>query len=196
MNQIIIEEITLQECYNNYNISEIYNGKSGGAYNGARFLANSIKSDGHEKIYSSINEGIKFYPSDNAKRGIFTFSTDVNAEQKSQIVLVNSLRNKFETIKNRLTATKKINKIASKNEIVGWTIGHYFDGHYTSPKNNKHFGEKSLSVEIIGVDLETLIKIVLIICHSFSQESVLLKDFSSERVMFIDKKTSKVSGVS
>ena len=84
-----------------------------------------------------------------------------------------------------MKSTKTIDKIARDNELVGWTIGHYLDGRYTA-KNGKCYGEKSLSVEIIGVDTNTMIKIAEELCKAFKQESVLLKDYSSNRIMFID----------
>ena len=48
------------------------------------------------------------------------------------------------------------------------------------------YGEKSLSVEIIGIDTDTLIKIAEQLCETFMQESVLVKDYSTGRVMFVD----------
>lgn len=44
-----------------------------------------------------------------------------------------------------------IDKVAHKNEPVGWTIGKYLNGRYRT-KNGKTFSENSLSLEIIGVD--------------------------------------------
>lgn len=184
----VINDINQNEIYNNFNIFEIYNGKDGGAYRASRYLAKAITSEGKTPIFSSfLNEGIDFEPSANEKGGIITFSTDVNAEKQSENKIVNWLKQKMMTIINRLNATKKIDKIASDNELVGWTIGHYLDGRYTSPKNGKQYGENSLSVEIVGVNFETLMKIAMEICASFSQESVLVKDFSSGRVLFVNK---------
>lgn len=184
----INEQNTLYEAYKDFTIDEIYNGKAGGAYRASRYLAKAITSEGKERLYSSfpLNEGIDFEPSENEKGGIITFSTDVNAEKQSENKIVNWLKQKMMTIQNRLNATKKIDKIAAENELVGWTIGHYLDGRYTA-KNGKQYGENSLSVEIIGVDFETLMKIAMELCASFSQESVLLKDFSSGRVLFVNK---------
>jgi hypothetical protein len=181
-------ENALNEGYKKYSIDEIYNGVDGGAYRASRYLAKAITSEGKEKIYSSfpLNEGIEFEPSENEKGGIIVFSTDVNAEKQSENKLVNWIKQKMMTIKNRLNATKKIDKIAAANDLVGWTIGHYLDGRYTA-KNGKQYGENSLSVEIIGVNFETLIKIAMELCESFTQESVLVKDFSSGRVLFVNK---------
>lgn len=181
-------ENSLNEGYKKYSIDEIYNGVDGGAYRASRYLAKAITSEGKEKIYSSfpLNEGIDFEPSEDEKGGIIVFSTDVNAEKQSENKLVNWIKQKMMTIKNRLNATKKIDKIAAANDLVGWTIGHYLDGRYTA-KNGKQYGENSLSVEIIGVNFETLIKIAMELCESFTQESVLVKDFSSGRVLFVNK---------
>ena len=183
-----INEIEKNERCLSCKIYEVYNGIDGGAYRASRYLAKAITSKGKEPIYSSmLNEGIQFEPSENEKGGIIVFSTDVNAEKQSENKIINWLKQKMKTIGNRLNATKKIDKIASDNELVGWTIGHYLNGRYTSPKNGKQYGENSLSLEIIGVNFETLMKIAIEICSSFSQESVLLKDYSSGRVLFFDK---------
>lgn len=48
------------------------------------------------------------------------------------------------------------------------------------------YGEDSLSVEIIGVDTDTLIKIAEELCVAFIQESCLVKDYSTNRVFFVD----------
>lgn len=184
INNVIEESID----YSKFKVYEIYNGKSGGAYRASRYLAEAISSKNKIPIYSSmLNEGIQFEPSEHNKGGIIVFSTDVNSEKQSENRFINFLKQKMKTISNRLNATKKIDKIAAKNKLVGWTIGYYLNGRYTSPKNGKQYGENSLSLEIIGVDFETLYTIAMEICDSFSQESVLLKDFSSGRVLFVDK---------
>lgn len=185
---VLNEQNTLNNIYKDFMIDEIYNGRDGGTYRASRYLANAITSEGKERLYSSfpLNEGIDFEPSYNEKGGIITFSTDVNAEKQSENKIINWLKQKMMTIQNRLNATKKIDKIAAENKLVGWTIGHYLDGRYTA-KNGKQYGENSLSVEIIGVNFETLMKIAMELCSSFKQESVLLKDFSSGRVLFVNK---------
>lgn len=182
-----INEANELEKLNGFKLYEIYNGKSGGAYRSSRYLANAIRFDESKCIYSTLNEGIQFEPSPDKKGGIIVFSTDVNAEKQSDNKIVNWLKQKMMTITNRLNATKKIDKIAADNKLVGWTIGHYLDGRYTSPKNGKQYGENSLSVEIIGVNFEQLMKISMELCSAFAQESVLLKDYSSGRVLFVDR---------
>lgn len=159
---------------------------TGGTYNGTRYLSEAIKYNNKRALCTNLNEGAQFEPSENEKGGIIVLSTDVNAVKQSENKVINFLKQKMKTIANRFTATKKIDKIASDNELIGWTIGHFFNDRYTSPKNGKQYGENSLSIEIIGVDFDKLYKIAMEVCDSFEQESVLLKDYSSGRVLFVD----------
>ena len=48
------------------------------------------------------------------------------------------------------------------------------------------FGENSLSVEIIGVNCDKLIRFADDVCMDFKQESLLVRDFSSARVFFVN----------
>ncbi len=134
-----------------------------------------------------LSGGIDFEPPANKKGGIIVFSTDVNAIRLYPNKIANWIKQTLVTVSNRTTATNKIDKIAKKHESEGWTIGHYLDGSYTA-KNGKQFGENSLSVEIVGIDFGTLLHITEDLCHSFEQESLLLKDCSSGRVLFVKPK--------
>ena len=134
-----------------------------------------------------LAEGIQFEPGEKERGGVIIFSTDVNAVQLSSNKFKNWLQQKLATYKNRLKSASMIDKIANKNQLVGWTIGHYFDGRYRA-NNGTNYGENSLSVEIVGVDFDTLMKIAEEICVAFKQESVLLQDFSSGRILFVDPK--------
>ena len=57
---------------------------------------------------------------------------------------------------------------------------------YANQTNGKQYGENSLTLEIIGIDFEKLCQIAMELCETFHQESVLVKDFSSGRVLFIN----------
>lgn len=158
--------------------------------NEAKSWSDGMKKNNFPKITFSeektlISEGIDFEPEENEKGGIIVFSTDVNAVEFSPNKIKNWLKQKIATISNRFQSTKKIDKIADKHQLIGWTIGHYLDGRYKA-KNGKMFGENSLSVEIIGVDFDKLLHIAEDICKDFKQESVLLQDFSSGRVLFVN----------
>ena len=160
-----------------------------GAYSGfvGRTLESKIKYDKEKEIASSfLDEGISYEPSDNEKGGIIVFSTEVNAKTLSSNAIVNWLKQKFETIKNNLYKNKKIDAIGQKHNLVGWTVGKYLSGRYTA-KNGKAFGEDSLSLEIIGINFDTLISVAEDLCKEFGQEAVLVKDYSSNRVFFVEE---------
>lgn len=158
--------------------------------NEAKSWSDGMKKNNFPKINFSIektilSEGIDFEPEENEKGGIIVFSTDVNAVELSPNKIKNWVKQKIDTYTNRFQSTKMIDKIADKHQLIGWTIGHYLDGRYKA-KNGKMFGENSLSVEIIGINFEKLISIAEDICRDFKQESVLLQDFSSGRVLFVN----------
>lgn len=80
------------------------------------------------------------------------FSTDVNAVELDGNKIKNWVKQKTATIKNCTQYKGMVDKVAHKNEPVGWTIGKYLNGRYRA-KNGKTFSENSLSLEIIGVDI-------------------------------------------
>lgn len=168
------------------NYVTLYEGFSRSAYQGGAHLANAIRRN-NDILASSfkLNESVSYEPAENERGGIIVFSTDVNAITLHNNKVLDYLKQKVETITNKLNATRKIDKIAAENNLVGWTIGRFLNGRYTA-KNGKQYGENSLSVEIIGVDFNQLLKIAEQLCRSFTQESVLLKDYSTNRVLFVD----------
>lgn len=158
--------------------------KSRSAYSAKRYLKANINYN-KDKVIAS--EGIHFEPEADRKGGIIIFSTDVNAEDLNENKLVNYFKQKFLTIKNRLYQNKKIDNIANKHKLKGWTIGRFLNGRYTDDEG-RLFSEKSLSVEIIDVTLDELIEIAEELCIEFLQESVLIKDYTTNRVLFVDAK--------
>ena len=63
--------------------------------------------------------------------------------------------------------------------------GHYLSDKYTV-KNGKVYDNNALSVEIIGGDTDMMIRIAEDLCRDFKQDCVLLKDYSSHRILLID----------
>jgi len=137
------------------------------------------------KERSIISEGIDWEVDNDIRGGTIVFSTDINAVQLHDNKFINFLKQKLATIKNRLNATKKIDAVANAHNLVGWTIGHNYDGRYKA-KNGKNFGENSLTLDIVGVSDDDLIAIATDICKSFQQECVLLKLISG-KVYFINQ---------
>ena len=158
----------------------------GNAYSTGRYLYEQIKRESTNKyLTESLSEGIDFEISGDETGGTIVFSTDVNAVPMSKNKIVNWIKQKVATINNRLTATSKIDRVAQDNELVGWTIGKGLSGRYTA-KNGKAFGENSLSLDLVGIPTDKLLKIATELCNLFNQESVLVKDYNTQKVYFVN----------
>lgn len=167
---------------------EQFPGNNGNAYSASKILYNNIRVDKSKIIASSneIEEVLDFEFGNNSKGGMIIFSTDINALELSDKKVINWIKQKITTIKNRINSTKTIDAIAQKNNLIGWTIGHFLNGRYTSKKGTP-YGENSLSVEVVGISTEVLINIATDICREFIQEDVLVKDYNTGKVYFVNR---------
>ena len=177
-----------KEINESYFVEELP-GNNGNAYSSSRYLYHMIKVDGNKIIASSeddLSEAVDLQIDDSKKGGIIVLSTDVNAIKMSENKLVNWVKQRVETLKNRMFKTSMIDKVSQKYDLVGWTVGYFLDGRYTA-KNGVPFGEQSLSVEIIGVTSETLINIATDLCRVFTQEAVLVKDYTTGSILLVNR---------
>ena len=129
--------------------------------------------------------------------GMIVLSTDVNATKQSENKIVDFIKKKAKTLYNRLAYTKKIDKITKqflkKNpntnldeyQIQGWTIGKFLNGRYRA-NDGSVFDENSISVELIYTPIEEVIKVAEELCRQFDQESVLVKDYANNKILFVD----------
>lgn len=162
-------------------------GYRGNAYSSSRRLLNAIKFNENKMIAASeiLREDIQYEPLSEEKGGIIVFSEESNTVQLSSDKLINCVKQKISKLNNRFHSKRTIDEIANVNKLIGWTAGNYLSGRYKA-KNGICYGEKSLSIEITGVYSNTLIKIAEQLCAAFKQESVLLKDYSNNRILFVD----------
>lgn len=129
------------------------------AYSASRYLYKAIEIDKNKIIASNIiSEGIEFQPAENEQGGMIIFSAEVNAVELIQ-----------------------------KYELIGWTVGKFLSGRYTD-RTGKVYDENSLSVEVVGINSETLINLAEDICRDFEQETVLVKDYNSQKILFVNGK--------
>lgn len=169
----------------NYSYEPLNRGYSSYGNIAKGFQGKSISFNPDRMIFSSFqNEGLDIRPDDNEKGGIIVFPTDVNADMVDDRKIIISLKQKFDAIKNRMNSTNKVDKLASKNNLAGWTVGYYLNGKFTT-KDGKQYDENSISIEIIGVESTTLREFAEALCESFSQESVLLKDLNTGEIFFM-----------
>lgn len=156
------------------------------AYSGVAYIYAAIHVENRPIFATNIESAIDWEVPDDEKGGIIVFSQEVNAVQMSKNRLINWVKQKLSTFKNKASGKSAIDKIAQKHDLVGWTIGNFLKGRYTG-KNGKVYSEDSLSVEIIGVSDDTLIAIAEELCREFGQETVLVKMYSERnRILFVN----------
>ena len=80
-----------------------------------------------------------------------------------------------------------INDIPKCNDIFAWTVGKYLHGRYKA-KDGTVFDENSISVELLNVSIDTIISFVEELCKEFSQETVLVKLYGEDRILFVKPK--------
>lgn len=128
---------------------------------------------------------------------MIVFSMDVNAIidglEKNKIKAF--LKKKYYSVMNRASKYRIVNNLISQwNKdfanvddmyIGALTIGNNFKGKYIGD-NNKIYNEKSTSIELGGVPSELLLLFAIELCRAFKQESVLVKDFNTNRVFLVD----------
>lgn len=163
-------------------------GIDGNAYSSSKYLWKNITVT-EEKIierYNPLTEGIDYEFDEDSRGGVVIFSTDVNAIPQSENKIIDWLKKKAKTIRNRVSGTKMVDKISQAHDLVGWTVGHFLSGRYTA-KNGTAFGENSLSVEMAGIDTDTLVNIATELCRSFDQETVLVKDYNNGKIYLVNR---------
>ena len=117
--------------------------------------------------------------------GAIVFSTDVNSVELSKWGFKNWLIQKWKTFTNRFKSMNILDKLRRKNDIYAWTVGKGFHGVYTG-KNGKTFDENSLVLDIIGQKFTEVVKVAKEICEEFDQECVMVKDYETNQIYFID----------
>ena len=156
------------------------------AYSASKYLYKAIKMNPSKIIESSIiSEGIEFEPAETEQGGMIIFSTEVNAVELAKNKFINWIKQKVESLKNKFQSYKKIDELAKKYDLVGWTVGKFLSGRYTG-RDGKVYDENSLSVEVVGIDTETLISLAEDICREFGQESVMVKDYNNKKILFVN----------
>ena len=120
------------------------------------------------------------------KGGIIVFSTDVNTLDYSDNEFINKVKQVMTSIMNKVFTKKKVSKVMKKHDkVYGFTIGKFVKGRYKA-KDGSIYDENSTSVEIIGIDSDTLLSVAEDIAAEFNQETVLVKDYQQDKIYLAD----------
>ena len=174
------------------NMRNLFEGR--GAYNAVRFMARDMAKNifvdeiiyREGDIYSKLTEDHEALPP-NIRGGIVTFSTVMNSTILSKNILINKFKQAIESIKNKIFANRKIDKIADKFNLQGWTVTKGLHGRYKDRKTGQFFDESSISVELVGIDEKTLLEFAEELCKEFNQQSVLVKSYETGDVWFVEQ---------
>jgi hypothetical protein len=163
----------------------------------------SAKQQGTEVYRSNgtLFEGIEYEFGEGERGGIVVFSTDVNAvfDRDPQTALKKfslKVRSVWQTLVNRVKKIQKLDLALKKTgqqslpgepEISGYSLGNFFTGRFKSSKTGRVYDEKSLSIEIIGINPRQLLLLSTEIAKVFKQESVLVKDHDSGKIYLADQ---------
>ena len=86
-----------------------------------------------------------------------------------------------------IVLSANINDISKCNDIFAWTVGKYLHCRYKA-KDGTVFDENSISVELLNVSVDTIISFAEELCKEFSQETVLVKLYGEDRILFVKPK--------
>ena len=122
--------------------------------------------------------------------GIIVFSTDVNAmvDKKGFLNKIKGIfKGKIQTLINRFKKYSKLDTtLSSFGDVQAYSVGNFFKGKYFDRETGKTYTEKSLSVEIIGIDSKLLVTIAEEIAKGFNQKEVLVKDYNTNKIFLVD----------
>lgn len=165
--------------------------ESKGAYNQDRYFSSILNEQIYvdEVIYSEklVDESVEMLPAE-YKGGIITFSTVMNSTQLSNNKIINFLKQKLVTIVNSVSSMKKIDKVASKFDLQGWTVTKGLHGKYIDRKTGTIFDEKSISIELVGITQDVLLDVAENLCNEFKQQCVLVKSYENNDIWFVNGK--------
>lgn len=126
---------------------------------------------------------------DKYKGGVITFSTDVNCVELSTNAILNKVKQFVTTFNQRFTRKKRIHNVINKlnagseEKIEGYSVGNFFEGNYVGKEGEK-YSEKSISVFLGGISSQTLLKLAEMLAAEFKQETVLVKDFNTNKIYY------------
>lgn len=122
--------------------------------------------NGSRYLANAINVEENVKPS---QGGIIVFNTELDD--------INCLKHGVESFMNRITLP----------HYMGCAAGLFFKGTYTAP-TGKLFNEDCLSLEILGVNSDTLKTIATNLCSTMSTDSILIKDYSTGKVLLAERR--------
>ena len=106
-----------------------------------------------------------------SRGGLVVFSTDVDTVKLNDHKLTDNIKQLITTFN-----TKR-----SEERIGAYSVGNFFKGKYVG-ENGEMYNDKSLSVDVNGISSRTLLSFAELLAKKFMQETVLVKDLSTNKI--------------
>lgn len=177
----ILTKVKLESRYRPIKIPSFMEGlKWNGAFSG------NYGNREYYKISSELPKLITHEFEKGFKGGMIVFSTELNTVY-NQTEFFNKVDYLFKSKVTNLTNVfrqdnKLCNLLSNFEEEVAYSVGNFFRGKYFDKITGKTYDEKSLSVEIIGISSQILMKIAEIILNDFEKKEALLKEYDTGRI--------------
>lgn len=156
--------------------------------NGTQFL-HALRNDFHPLMEAENQSLIDCEFGEGKIGGIIVFSTRLNSTIKFEKAdIAGSVKVIMATLKNGAEKDRKLTKLLfSHAEVSGSALGRFFKGRFVGDDGTT-YDESSSSVEIIGISFELVCAIASEIAKEFQQQTVLVKDNASRRIVLINAK--------
>lgn len=168
--------------------------------NERKFIHNEDKSLKESFLHEKISD--EQYRLTDYKGGMIVFATSVNSVvdkiEKNKIKAF--LKKTYYSVMNYISKDTKINKMIQRwntefkdtpeYTIGNVTIGKFFKGRYFD--GNKIYNDTSTSIEIDDIPSELLLLFAIRLCEEFKQDTVLVKDFNTNKIFLVD--SEKIPG--
>ncbi len=182
-----------------------------GAYSASRHLYQTIKTENIiASNWSKLEKTVDWLDNKYKTGGVIILSIDEGTIVPDGKEFIDWTEKLTETVNNRLSSASKsnkkennnfISKIKNKlfkkdkiddstNELIkNWTIGKFLtSGTYYCCSDNTVFDKDSLSLELLGISLQTLVKIAEVLCRTINQKNVVVKDYNNTKILYVNGK--------
>lgn len=142
------------------------------------------------RVINKDKHNIETHSTRGAYNGFGYLAHNIRYDENKVVCFSDNLPNE-DTNKNRLggiiVLSANINAIPKCDNEFEWTVGKYLHGRYKA-KDGTVFDENSISIELINVSTDTIISFAEELCKEFSQETVLVKLYGEDRILFVKPK--------
>ena len=127
--------------------------------------------------------------------GVIVFATSVNSVEIPMNTIVTRAKRLWHSFVNMARKDKMLSKCidgynndgSNQDDLMGaFSAGNAFRGKYKDIETGSEFGEKSCTIEIGGLSSRGLLDLAERIANEFGQQTVLVKDFNSNKFYLVE----------